>query len=304
MKGKTIYTAFFALFILVGVFCAGYGLVKLAMYYVAEQVEATVLSAEYEAGEVDVIFTFERDGESVQAGAHYDTVKYENGVRPYYEGKEVTVRVDRANRIAQFGKAQILALVTGVAFTVAGTCFLYFVVLRKETIVDIAYEYEQAMVSPDELTDPSAKNEAIADQLSKLPEKSMGRMVEETAVWGRRMRDRAKTFTVWEHIGFCCWFLLPGIILGLYPLFVGRSVTFGYVVGHVFTWFFIACILGALLKIIYTAWWKLIVKLGKFSEKKLAVVTCSAFESSAYFQAGEFSRTHTIFKKFRVIATI
>ena len=123
-------------------------------------------------------------------------------------------------------------------------------------------------------------------------------------MWGRRMRDRMRAFTVWEHIGCCCWLFLPGIVWGLYPLFWGRSVTFGYVIGSVFSWFFIACILGALLKIIYTAWWKLLVKLGKFSEKKLAVVTCAAFESSAYFQTGEFSRTHTIFKKFRVIATI
>ncbi|MDE7075832.1 MAG: hypothetical protein K2O62_00740, partial [Clostridia bacterium] len=58
------------------------------------------------------------------------------------------------------------------------------------------------------------------------------------------------------------------------------------------------------LKIAYNLYYLILVRLGKFSEKKLAVVEVCAFESSGSFQSGEHSRTHTVFKKFRVIARI
>ncbi|MDE7464644.1 MAG: hypothetical protein K2M48_06400, partial [Clostridiales bacterium] len=69
-------------------------------------------------------------------------------------------------------------------------------------------------------------------------------------------------------------------------------------------WLFAYCILGLLAKGIRYVYFKALARSGRFTEKRHATVVRCAFESSANYQVGEFSRTHTIFKKFRVVATV
>lgn len=270
-----------------------YGFVCLGRYNAAEKVQATVISVEYdfEEDEMDLVVIFERDGETVTATGHFLNVKSV----PYHKGQQTTVRVNKNNQIISYGEAEILATVGGGLFILVGFGFLYFGVLRKKNFIDMAYAYEQAMVNPEELTDEMQRVEAEADQLTKLPARSLDRMAGEVKVGKRRFSNRLATFTVAENVIFTV--LLVGIIVGC--CFFLNSVFWGIIVG-LFVFAF-----GLLpFKIAYNLYFLILVKLGKFTEKKLAVVEVCAFESSGSFQSGEFSRTHTVFKKFRVIARI
>lgn len=307
MKGKVFYGIFFGLFVLVGLGVGAYGFARLGIYNAAEQVPATVLSAEYDytREEFTVSFIYEKEGDPVQGQAALrEKIKYDNGKPNYYAGKEIVLHLDRSGEVVQFGKVEILATVTGCLFFVVGAGFLYFGVLRKPSMLDYAYEYERAMVPPEEVTDETGKYEARADELSRRPQKSFERVTGELGVWGNRMKDRFKTYTVFEHVLIACYFILPMIVFSLYPMFVGGRVTKGIVSSAVFGWFFVACILGMIGKLIYSLWWKLLVKSGKFKEKQLATVVRCAFDSSLEFSVGRFARTHTVFKKFKVVATV
>lgn len=305
MKGKIFWGVFLALFIAVGLGVGCYGFVRLGIYNAAERVTATVVSAEYrcEMEEAHVTFLFDYEGNTVQKTACMRDIKLTDGILPYYEGKEVELRVDGAGEVAQFGKAEILAIVTGCVFVVAGAGFLYFAILRKPSMLDYAYEYEKSIVSPDEVTDETAKYEARADELTRMGRYSAERMAGEASVWGNRIKDRFQTYR-WQHVLIACYFILPGIMLGVYPLFSGKTTTVQRVLIYMLIWFFVACILGMIGKLICALYWKLLVKCGRFREKQLATVVCCAFESEAYFQVGNRSRTHMIFKKFRVVATV
>ena len=307
MKGKVFYGIFFGLFVLVGLGFGAYGFARLGIYNAADKVPATVLSAEYDytREEFTVSFIYEKEGVPVQGQAALrEKIKFDDGKPNYYEGKEIVLRLDRSGEVVQFGKVEILATVTGCLFFVVGAGFLYFGVLRKPSMLDYAYEYEQAMVHPEEVTDETGKYEARADELAQRPQKSFDRMAGEMDVWGKRMKDRFKTYTVFEHVLILCYFILPMVALSVYPLFFGGKVTRGIVFSAIFGWFFVACILGMVGKLFYSLWWKLLVKCGKFKEKQLATVVRCAFDSSLEFSTGRFSRTHIVFKKFKVVATV
>lgn len=304
MKKNAFLIVFFGIFIAVGFALSVYGLVNLAVYCFADETDATVESAEYQNGDMEVTFSFVYDGETVFATARFYDVKYEDGRLPYYEGKQVVLRVDGKGKVVEFGKKEILALVTGVAFTVAGTGFLYFTVLRKKPLLDIARDYEAAMVDPDEISDATAKYEAVADELTKLPANSVDRKIGEAGVWGGRIRDRFLTFSVWENIVYGALLVVPIIVQCVVPLFYNKQVTTGYAISCALIWLFLYCFFGAVLKACYGLYLKVLVARGKFSEKKLATVERCAFESSVSFQSGEFARTHTVYKKFRVVAEI
>lgn len=270
-----------------------YGFVRLGQYNAAEEVQATVVSCEYyfEKKEMDVVVEFERGGETVSAKGHYTNVK----TLPYHKGQQITAHINKNNQIVTYDTTDIVVTVGGGAFILAGSGFLYFCVLRKNNFIDMAYAYEQAMVNPEELTDEMQRVEAEADQLTKLPAHSIERMAGEVKVGKRRFSNRLATFTVAENVIFSI--LLVGVIVACCIYL--RSVFWGIIFG------LFAFAFGLLpFKIAYNLYFLILVKRGKFSEKKLAVVEVCAFESSGSFQSGELSRTHTVFKKFRVIARI
>lgn len=215
---KIFWSVFLSLFIVTGLGVGCYGFARLGIYNAAQKVTATVVSAEYryEREEADVTFLFEHAGSLVQKSARMKDVKLSaDGLYPYSEGREAEIRVNGAGEVVQFGKTEILAIVTGCAFVIAGTGFLYFAILRKPSMLDYAYEYERAIVSPDELTDKTAKYEARMDELTRLGSYSPERMAGEAGVWGNRIKDRFKTYRVWQHVLIACYFILPGVALGL-----------------------------------------------------------------------------------------
>lgn len=294
---KRFLIVFFSVFIVAGLGLAIYGFVRLGRYNAAEKVQATVISADFDAEkrEMDVVFSFVRDGEEVITKSHFNNIKhYVNGRLPYYEGLQTTVRVNKNNEVVTYGTTEIIVTVSGGAFILAGSGFLYFFVLRKNNLVAMACEYEQAMVNPEELTDEMQRVEAEADQLSKLPARSIERMAGEVRVGKRRFSNRLASFTVAENVIFAV--LLVGAT-------VGCCIYLRSALGIIFG-LFAFCFAGVILKGFYNLYFLILVKRGKFSEKKLAVVEICAFESEGRFQSGEFSRTHTVFKKFRVIARI
>ncbi|MDE7438982.1 MAG: hypothetical protein K2N23_00480 [Clostridia bacterium] len=294
---KWVYGILFGCFIAVGLAMLIFGFIKLAQYKSAEEIDATVISAEYdfENREIDVSFAFELNGEQATTSAHFYGIEYVDGRLPYHNGAQTKIRVTAKKQIAVYGKKEIILTVGGSLFFLAGCGFLYFAILRKSNLFDLACDYENAMVSPEELSDDTAKYEAVADQLSKLPVYNAERLAGETEIAYNRLTDRLKTFTPAEHI--VCSLILVGLIavfwtvcrLGVFGIFCGLFV-FGFG--------------GLLLKALYGTYIKILVKLGKFSEKKFATVTVCAFESQASFQTGSLSRNHIVFKKFRVVATI
>lgn len=302
---KTFYCVFFGIFIVVGTALAVYGFVKLAEYNFAGRVEAEVVSVEYGSGDYEVTFAFAKNGERVQTSALFDGVNYnKNGHLKYYVGKTVEIRIDKNNKIVRYGKNEIIITACGVLFAVVGAGFLYFFILKKQNAIDAAYEYEKAMMNPDEVTDGTAKYEAEADALTKLPKYALRRMAGESKIWGLRIVDRFKSFTVFEKVLYGALLFVPMVVLSVCPLFFGKNISAGHVLNAIIVWLFVGCFSGAALKAIYSLYIKTLVKRGKFTEKKLATVLCAAFESSAYFQSGTFSRTHTVFKKFRVVAAV
>lgn len=304
MKQNIFLFLFFGAFILVGLGLVGYGFARLAIYRLAEPTEATVLSAEYDAKGAIVSFSIERDGKEAIVRARLTDNIYEQGRERYYEGKQVVIRVDGQNRLGQFGKTEIAVLAGGGAFTVAGALFLYFFVGKRRTLPDIAYEYESATVPPQEVSDATAQNEAVADELSRLSQHSLARMSGEAGVWRRRIAARFRTYSVWENVIYGSLLVVPIILLSVYPLFFGKAVTLGRVFWSALEWLFAYCFLGVILKTVVSVYFKILVKCGKFCEKREAKVLCAAFESSGEYSSGEFSRTHTVFKKFRVVAQI
>lgn len=294
---KSFLIVFFSAFILAGLGLAIYGFVRLGQYNSAEKVQATVISVEYnfEEREMDVVFSFGRGGKEVITKKHFLNVKTDGSGRPpYYEGQQTTVRVNKNNEVVTYGNDEIIVTAGGGAFILAGSGFLYFFVLRKNNLIDMANEYEQAMVNPGELTDEMQRVEAEADQLTKLPARSLDRMAGEAKVGKRRFSNRLASFTLAENVIFTVLFV--GAIVGCC---VYLRSAFGILFGLV-----AFCIAGVILKGFYNLYFLILVRLGKFTEKKLATVEVCAFESSGSFQSGEFSRTHTVFKKFRVIARI
>ena len=90
---------FFGLFIVVGISLATYGFVKLAQYNLADEVEATVVSVDYNNVGLDVTFSFIHNDEHVNTIVHFDNVKYVDGKITYYIGMESTNKVDEENQI-------------------------------------------------------------------------------------------------------------------------------------------------------------------------------------------------------------
>ncbi len=295
---KLFFGIFFSIFIIVGSGLLIFGFIKLAQFKSAKEINATVISVEcnYDKREMDVSFEFESNGEYITANAHYNDWKYnKDGRLPYYEGLQTKIHINSKNQIVNYGKTEIIVTVGGGLFFLFGIGFLYFFVLKRSNSFDMAYNYENAMMRPEDLSDDTQKYEATADELSKLPKYNAKRMVGETKVWKNRIFDRLQTFTVIENIIFSL--ILVGLIVLFWTVF--KLGMFGILCG-LFTFAFG----GLLLKAIYGIYIKILVKLGKFSEKKLAVVKICAFESEGSFQMGDLSRTHTVFKKFRVVATI
>jgi len=278
------------------------------MYKAAERVPATVISADYDftRDEVDVSFVYERDGMRTEGRMRFQgKIKYDDDGRlPYYEGKQIEVRLNRSGEAVTFGRTEIAAIVTGGIFVIVGSIFTYWGALRKHTMFDIAYDYEQAIVCPEDVTDETQKYEAQADKLTRLPQKSPTRMASEAGVWRKRVRDRFRTYTVWQHLLIVAYFLLVMLVLGLYPLFFGKTVTVGFVISNAIFGFFAACLIGAIGKLFYNLCWRISIKRGRFSQKAQAVVVRCAFESSAEMASGEFSRTHTLYKMFKVVALV
>lgn len=308
MKVKIVYLIFFGIFIIAGLGCATYGFVRLGIYNAAERVAATVVSAEcdFTRNEIDVSFVYEKDGMQTNGRMCYrGKIKYDDyGRLPYYEGKQIEVRLNRAGETVTFGEAEIAAIVVGILFAATGSIFTYWGVLRKYTMFDIAYDYEQAIVLPEDVTDETQKYEAQADMLSRLPQKSPTRMVEETSVSWKRIRDRFCSYTVWQHLLIVLYFLLVMFAFGLYPLLFGKTVTVGFVISNAIFGFFVACLLGAIGKFFYNLCRRISIKRGRFSQKAQAVVVRCAFEASGEISSGDFSRTHTLFKKFKVVALV
>lgn len=305
MKQSAFFTTFFGIFIAVGLGLITYGSIQLADYNGAERVEATVVSSSYlSGGSADVLFEYEKDGQYKQVSAHFENIKLKGGVYPYYQGAKVILHIDKSGKVRSFGRTQIIMMLGGAAFAVVGMGFLYAFVLRKKPLTEIAYEYEQAMVSPDETDDDTVRNEAIADELTKLPRSSLERKAGEIGVWGKRLRGRFATFTIFEHLFCFALFLLPMIAIGVFPYFRGYRATRGWVASGCILGFVLALFVLAVLKFAYFAHWKILVQCGKFSERKCATVERCAFESESSFQMGTRGRTYTVSKKFRVVACI
>ncbi len=295
---------FFGLFIVVGISLATYGFVKLAQYNLADEVEATVVSVDYNNVGLDVTFSFIHNDEHVNTIVHFDNVKYVDGKIPYYIGMETTIKVDEENQILQFGKKDSLLIIAGLVFTAVGAGFLYLFFGKKSGIGDIACDYERAIVQPADNVDYTAVYENEAERLTELPTNSIDRMVGEAGVWKSRISDRFKVFSLWQNILYGSLLFVPMIVLSVLPLFYNKSISLGYVICSIIIWLFVYCIIGMIFKILLSIYYKFLIKFGKFSEQRLATVVCSAFESSGSLQFGTFSRTHTISKKFRVVALI
>lgn len=291
------YGIFFGIFIIAGLCLLIFGFAKLAQYNSAKEIDATVISTEFnpEKREMSVLFEFRSGDGYLTASARFTDIKYRDGHLPYYKGLQTKIHINGKNEIVTYGRTEIAATVAGSLFFSVGIGFLYFFVLKRSNLLDMAYEYEKTMIQPEKLCNETARYEATADELSKLPKYNAKRMAGEIVIWKNRIFDRLKSFTVAEHI-------IYGLILaGLIALFwtVFRLGAAGILCG-LFTFAFG----GLLLKSVYGAYIKISVKRGKFSEKKLATVNICAFESEGSFQTGSLSRTHIAFKKFRVVATI
>ena len=283
---------------------AVWGLVKLAKFNYAEEISATVTSVSRpESGGMDVDFEFLREGEYVQTSKHYNKILLKDGTT-YHEGTEVKIRVDDKNQVLLYETGDIILTVSGFLFMIVGAVFIHLFVFRKRSLADIALDYERAIISPDEAKGETAKYEAYADELTRLPQSSLSRKISEAGVWRNRLRDRIKTFSVWENLLFGSLLILPMIILSVLPLFFGKKIAVGSVIGNAIIWLFIYCFVGLFFKSLYFFYLRILAKRGKFSEKRLATVKCSAFESSSSFQTGGHSRTYTVYKKFRVMAQI
>lgn len=307
IKKNVVWFVFLSVFVLVGFTVLVFGLVRTGVYLNAEIKPATVLSAEYGAGEtVTVEFEYIKDGAPVKVTAEFEDVALfdEQGRRPYYEGKEVDLRLNKSGEVVQFTKLEILMLVCGSAFLLAGCLFIYFMFLRNPSAIELAYSYEQAMVSPEEYTDETQKTEAYADELSKLPQKSLENLSGQTKVWRRRLGDRLKTFTPLQNIMFAVVALLPPLAYDIYRAVIGGKFRFGAFVIDLFIWVFCICILGFMLKLIYYFILNGEVRAGKYNTKKTAKVIFCAFESESSFSSGEFDRVHIVNRKFRVVAEI
>lgn len=295
---KLFFGIFFSIFIIVGSGLLIFGFVQLAQFKSAKEINATIISVEcdYENREMEVSFGFESNGEYITTNAHYNDWKYNSDGRlPYYEGLQTKIHINSKNQIVIYGKTEIIVTVGGGLFFLFGIGFLYFFVLKRSNSFDMACNYENAMIRPEDLSDDTQKYEATADELSKLPKYNAKRMVGESKIWKNRIFDRLQTFTVVENITFSL--ILVGLIVLFWTVF--KLGAFGILCG-LFTFAFG----GLLLKAMYGIYIKILVKLGKFNDKKLAVVKICAFESEGSFQINDLSRTHTVFKKFRVVATI
>lgn len=294
---KRFYIVFFSLFIIVGLGLSVYGFVKLANYKLAKEIDATVISAkyDYENDKLKVFFEFELNGERLTASGIFTDIKYKDGKLPYYEGLQTKIHLNNKNEIVRYGVTEIIITVSGGIFALFGGGFLYVFVLKKQNFTDMAYSYEQAMVNPEDLSDDTAKYEAEADRLSKLPVQDITRKTGEIKIWKSRISDRFKSFSVAENVIYSV--ILAGLIavfwvvfkLGPFGVFFGL-LTFGFG--------------GLFIKAIYNAYVKLLIKLGKFNQRKFATVKVCAFESEGSFQTGELSRNYIVYKKFRVVAVI
>lgn len=277
-----------------------YGFVRLGQYNSARKVEATVTSVNYrpEKSEIDVEFTFIDGDEEITVKKRFLNfkAKYDDkGRMQYYKGMQTVLHLKSNNSVVTYGVDEIMITVGGGIFLLFGGGFLYFLVLRKNSLFDVAYAYEQAMVDPATLTDETQINEAYADQLTKLPLHSVKRMSGELSVQKRRFVDRFNSFSLLENIiGIT---LLACAVVGC--CFWLKSVIIGFIAG-----LFLFAFTLLPIKIIYNLYFAVLARAGKFSEKRLAVVERCSFESSGSYQQGEFSRTHTVFKKFRVLAII
>lgn len=293
---QRVYEMFFSLFIIVGLGLLIFGFVKLTIYKLAKEIDATVISTDcnYEKRKMKVLFEFESNGKYFTTSEYFD-IKYENGQLLYYEGLQTKIHISNNNQIVTYGKKEIIVTIGGGLFFLSGIIFLYYFILQKRNLFDIAYDYEKAMVNPNDISDDTAKIEALADEMSKLPTYHVNRMVCETKIWKNRLSNRLRSFTIAENIIFSL------ILLGLIVLFwtVFQLGVFGIFFG-LFTFAFG----GLLLKSLYGIYIKFLVKLGRFSEKKIAIVNLCVFESEGSFQTGNLSCNHIVFKKFRVVATI
>lgn len=295
---KKFYAAFLSLFIIVGLGMAIFGFVRLGRYNAAEKVQATVISAVYNAErrEMDVVFSFERNGEEITVKKRFLNVTVnKKGKLPYYEGLITTIRINRKNAVEDYGAAEIAVTAGGGVFFTVGCAFMYVFVLKKENWLKKACDYENAMVDPESLSDETQRIEAEADALSMLPERSVERTEGEIKLIKPRFRNRLASFSRAENI-FCTIFL-AGTVVAM--CFVLKSVLFGIIAG-----LFAFCFMLLLLKLVYGLYLKIVQKRGGFSVKKLAVVEVCAFESEAGYQQGRRSRKNIIFKKFRVVARI
>lgn len=296
-KAKRFYGIFFGIFIIIGLSLLIFGFVKLARYNYATEIDATVISTEYnfEKDEMTVLFEFELNSENFTTNGYFSNIKYKDGHLPYYKGLQTKIHINNKNQIVTYGKNEIIITIGGCLFLLAGNGFLYFFVLRRRRFFDIACDYEKAMVNPDDLSDDTAIYEAKADALSKLPAYKTKRLMGEVCISKYRILDRLRTFSIVENVIFNIFLL--GLII--FFVIILRSILFGIIFGM---FVFVFSLLPV--KIVHSMYIKILVKMGKFSEKKLATVTVCAYESEGSFQKNHMSRKYTIFKKFRVVAII
>ncbi|MDE6059409.1 MAG: hypothetical protein K2G44_05145 [Clostridia bacterium] len=300
-------TVFFSVFIAAGLALLIWGLVRTFDFLLATETPATVISTEYnhESREAEIVFSYEEDGAIKTAKLKIDEFKYnQEGRLPYYEGDETVIRLSGAGEVVQFTTATILLLVGGGAFTLAGGGFLYFCCIRKHGIFDAVYDYELAMIPPEEALDETGKTEAYADELAKLPQSSWENKAGLARVWKRRLGDRLKTFTVWQHILFVLYFLLCAAAFVVWTALSVRKYTVGMAFLDLSCGFFAGVLLGAIGKAVYSLYFKILFKCGKFCEKQIATVECCAFESESSVMGSELGRKYIANKKFRVVARV
>ena len=308
-KSKKInfISVFFSLFIIVGRARFIWGIVRTFDYFLAKETPATVLSAEYrhEKNEAEIVFLYEVDGAFQTAEWKLDKIKYnKQGRLPYYEGDEVVLHINGSGKIVQFDTVTILCLVTGGAFTLAGGGFLYFCCIRKQNILDAVYDYELAMIPPEDALDEMGRVEAYADELSKLPQTSLENKIGLTRVWWKRLGGRLKTFTVWQHVLFFLYFALCVAAFAVWTATSVREYTVPMFFADLLCGFFAGVILGAIGKLLYHLLFKVQIKRGKFCEKQIATVEHCAFESESSIMGSEMGRKYIVRKKFRVIARV
>lgn len=307
IKRDLFWFIFLLVFDLVGITVLIFGLVRVGLYLNADITSASVISAEYGAGETATVeFEYLKDGQPVKVTAKFEDVSPfdKQGRRPYYEGKEVNLHLSKSGKILQFTKLETLMLICGASFVLAGSGFIYFLYLRKPSAIDLVISYEQAMVSPEVYADETQKNEARADELSKLRRNSVENFSGSLQVWRRRMGDRLKTFTPLHRFVFAFIAIAPPLAYNIYRAVKTGKFKFGVFVAELFIWVFLACIIGFILKFLLFAFLKAEVKAGRYNVKKTAKIKACAFESEAYFANGDLRSIHIIGRKFRVVAEI